>query len=246
MPLFASQQPWSRLQDTLFKSKKTAQAEIDRASREKANLHQRFLQLPAELRNQIYEYVIPTGKEVRRSQYSHIPYRLPKILHSCRQIREEVLSLFYGRNVFVIVLQHLTLHRSLTLRVRDCANLLPEGGTTAWRKIRIESSSSCFHSDGFAVLAKVDVMIDRTEGTVSCQPRGSSTLAQCCRGSQKEYCKRLTAEVKSMKLQDRERKLRRQDFEKLARKRDECKPDWTSPRQVLPSRSERFGGLGRT
>ena len=91
----------------LFRSRKRTQAEKDRKVREDANRCQGFLRLPAELRNQIYELVIPSGHEIKQTNYQR--YQLPACLHVCRYVREEVLPIFYGRNLVIIILQHLWL-----------------------------------------------------------------------------------------------------------------------------------------
>lgn len=229
----------------LFKSSKKIRAEKERAVREEANLGQRFLQLPAELRNQIYELVIPSDKEVKRKRYPLYQCQLPSLLHVSRRIREEAFPLFYGRNLVTINLQHLTLHRWSVLRVQSCINLLPDSGTPSWRLIRIESNARCFHSDGFAVLANVDVFIDRgaseasIEGSVTCHPRSSQSLSNCCQAAQKAYGRRLADEIRKAKLHNRERKLRPHDFERLAQRMDENRADWPmSPRRVIPRREE--------
>ena len=48
----------------LFKSRKKAQAEKGRATREEQNLSRGLLRLPAELRNQIFEMIIPTDQDI--------------------------------------------------------------------------------------------------------------------------------------------------------------------------------------
>lgn len=224
----------------LFKSNKRVRAEKERAPREEANLRQRFLQLPAELRNQIYEHAIPSNEEVKRKRHSRRQCLLPALLHVSRRIREEVFPLFYGRNLVTIVIQHLTLHRWSILRIQSCANLLPDTGTTAWRLLRVESSARCFHDDGFAVMADVDVFIDRGAGTVTCHPRSSQSLHKCCQLAQKAHGKRLVEDIRKSKLHERDKKLRPLDFEKLAQRMDENRADWPmSPRRVVPKREWR-------
>ena len=236
---------------SLFRSRKKDQATKDkRAAREVANSQQRLLQLPAELRNQIYELLLPADDIIRRKFYSlhqqevthklYPPYKLPPLLRVCRQVRAEVLPLFYGSNLVSITLQHLLLHRYSSLRLKSCANLLPDYGTTSWRQIKLESSSRCFHADGFAVLANVDIFIDRGKGIVTCVPRGSQVLRQCCKDAQKVFSNRVAAEIKSMGLHERERKLRPHDFERLAQRMDENRTDWPmAPRRVIPRRDMR-------
>ena len=230
----------------LRSKKKANAAEQARAAREVANAQQAFFsKLPAELRNQIYEQVLPIGWEVNPSQTPFLKYiPLPDILHVCRQSRGEALPLFYGRNTIVITLQHMTLHRLSTQRLNSAANVLPSMGL--WRHIRIESCSRCFHDDGFAILANVDVFIHRgrgEEGTVTARPRGQKTFAKCCQDAQNRYSKRLCSEIRKAGLHRGERQLGRKDFERLARHVDENKGEdnFMAPRRVIPSWSERTG-----
>ncbi|KAK3683281.1 hypothetical protein LTR37_020394 [Vermiconidia calcicola] len=231
----------------LFRRSKKIKAEEDRRhQREVANLHHRFFKLPAELRNQIYELVVPVGREIKRSQNFYArsqDCRLPTLLQLCRRAREEVLPLFYGRNLVVIDLQHMTLHRLSTPRMKSSSSLLPPEGTATWRKIRIKSRSRCFHADGFAVLANIDIFIDRSSGIITARPQGQKSLSKCCQDAQHGYAKRLSAEIRKAELQDRERKLRRQDFERLARRVDENKEadNFMAPQRMMPSWEERVG-----
>ncbi|KAK3636520.1 hypothetical protein LTR56_014146 [Elasticomyces elasticus] len=78
----------------------------DQDSNEKA-VTPPFLRLPAELRNTIYELVLPRDKHYtpRRTASSHEcrnlePVDNPALLATCRQIRDEALPMFYDTNSF--------------------------------------------------------------------------------------------------------------------------------------------------
>lgn len=208
-------------------------------AREAANFRQAFIQLPAELRNQIYELVIPSGQEIAK-RHVHPKSRgwqgqLPSLLHVCRRMRKEVFPIFYGTNLITIELEHLMLHPSAVPRIRSCVNLLPVDGTTCWRVMRIEKSSRCFHPDG-AKFTTIVARIDRSEGTISCQPRAFRPLP-CCQTAAKECSVRLSKEIKSRGLHDSKHKLRAKDFERLSLRMDESRADWPkSPRRVIPKR----------
>ncbi|KAL6168120.1 hypothetical protein ACJQWK_05778 [Exserohilum turcicum] len=59
-----------------------------------------FLDLPAELRNSIYELVLHEGTfDVFPNQHSPKPQTL-SLLSTCTQIRYEALPIFYSRNTF--------------------------------------------------------------------------------------------------------------------------------------------------
>lgn len=68
-----------------------------------------LLALPGELRNKIYELVIPSGEiiDARSSSWTTtdrtttriILIREPPMLQSCRQIRAKALAFFYGSNI---------------------------------------------------------------------------------------------------------------------------------------------------
>ena len=83
------------------------------------NLKVCFLSLPAELRNHIYELVVVKDEyepiEIRDKAEPHDESgedeRLqPSLSHACRQLRDEVLPIYYGRNRFVAPLEALILN----------------------------------------------------------------------------------------------------------------------------------------
>lgn len=57
-----------------------------------------LLELPPELRNHIYEFVLVSPDEALIMKNSSSP----ALLRTCRQIREEASSLYYGQNIFLI------------------------------------------------------------------------------------------------------------------------------------------------
>ncbi|KAK5692882.1 hypothetical protein LTR97_010358 [Elasticomyces elasticus] len=59
-----------------------------------------FFKLPAELRNAIYERVLPLGRRIRFDTYAKL--KLPALLQVCRQIRNETVGMYYNGNSFVI------------------------------------------------------------------------------------------------------------------------------------------------
>lgn len=74
-----------------------------------------LLQLPSEIRNRIYELALLEGEpnpiiEVRKT------YRTPHLLSTCRQLRHEAGSLYYGSAVFLLRAErgssHQFVHRS--------------------------------------------------------------------------------------------------------------------------------------
>ena len=62
---------------------------------------QKEFTLPAELRNLIYEQVVPHDTTI--GCYGWYPFRLPPITQVCRTLRAETLSLFYKRNEFDLI-----------------------------------------------------------------------------------------------------------------------------------------------
>jgi hypothetical protein len=61
----------------------------------------RFLALPAELRNDIYEYVLQDPQNTHITGRRNFPSRA--LLQLSRQIREEAGSLFYGGRTFYFI-----------------------------------------------------------------------------------------------------------------------------------------------
>ena len=222
----------------MFWSRKKDQAEKQRKAREDHNLHQMFFQLPAELRNQIYELVIPSDQDiVKRSVHNGArgwPGGLPALLHVCHQLREEIFPVFYGTNVVTVILEDLMLHPRSQPRIRSCVNLIPQDGTLALRKLKIETCARCFH-EGWARQPSVHALIDRTRGTLLCKPRYSQFLKPCCNAAAVKYSERLSSIIKSSGFLDGKRKLKREDFERLMRRMDENRRDWPmSPKRVIP------------
>lgn len=62
----------------------------------------RFLDLPPELRNRVYEYVIPIETVVRHGPVQDVDKGFPSITSVSRQIREESLPLAYHRCAFFL------------------------------------------------------------------------------------------------------------------------------------------------
>lgn len=65
-----------------------------------------LLELPAELRNQIYReaVVIPDGVHIDLSDMNGPNTKQPALLHACRQIRAEAITLYYLENKFHITI----------------------------------------------------------------------------------------------------------------------------------------------
>ncbi|KAI9672647.1 MAG: hypothetical protein M1831_000082 [Alyxoria varia] len=72
-----------------------------------------FLRLPREIRDMIYEYSLACAEESKKNSTTYIVptsgkfnYE-PGLLHTCRQIQNEALPVFYARNIFVVNLDYL-------------------------------------------------------------------------------------------------------------------------------------------
>lgn len=221
-----------------FRPGKKAQAEKDRKLREEENLRQAFFRLPAELRNQIYDMVMPTGQEIVKR---HILPKsrgwqgnLPPLMQVCHQLRQELFVLFYTSNLFTVCLNDFLMHPKSQQRRRSSVVLLPQGGTACLRNIKIESCGRCFHS-GFARQPNVNAYIDRSQGTVVCEPRYSRFLDPCCKAAAEKYSNKLSEQIRLSRFHDEKQKLRREDFERLTRRMDESRKDWPkSPKRVIP------------
>ena len=221
-----------------FKPGRKAQAEKERKLREEENLRQAFFKLPAELRNEIYNMVMPTGQDIVK-RHLHPRARgwqggLPPLMQVCHQLREELFYLFYSTNVFTVCLTDFLLHPKSEQRRRSSVLLLPKEGTACLRMIKIESCGRCFHS-GFARQPNVNAIVDRSQGTVVCQPRYSKFLEPCCKAAATRYSAKLSDEIRRSGFHDEKRKLRQTDFERLTRRMDEDKKDWPkASKRVVP------------
>lgn len=64
-------------------------------------------QLPAEVRNRIYELALITAKAVVISKHERsAPWQAPALLQSCRQIRKEGSWIYYSANIFTMNMDH--------------------------------------------------------------------------------------------------------------------------------------------
>ncbi|KAK4618197.1 hypothetical protein CLAFUW4_11841 [Fulvia fulva] len=64
-----------------------------------SNTNSSFLQLPAELRTQIYEYCLPQSGGARPI-YRKAHQRPPPLLQACRQTRQETFAMYYSTGSF--------------------------------------------------------------------------------------------------------------------------------------------------
>ncbi|KAF2486332.1 hypothetical protein BDY17DRAFT_291280 [Neohortaea acidophila] len=217
--------------------------EAGRTTRSTANSTAPFFRLPTELRNAIYLQLLPRNREVKRSRHPRAQPRLPALLQVCQQMRAETYPIFFAANSVFMTLQHLTQHPRSPLLMRSTLNLLPDKpGTDLWRSVRIECSSRCFHADGFAVLSNIDIFIDRAAQTIRCQPRAAAHyLRPCCQRAQKEFGAKLLKELQAREFHIGRKRLRKEDFVRLAKRMDESRGDWPkSGKRVIPQRFVRL------
>ena len=66
--------------------------ERERQERENSNAQQPFFQLPAEIRNQIYSYLLPPGPKASTFRQR---WRLPELFHVCRKTRADFIPMFF-------------------------------------------------------------------------------------------------------------------------------------------------------
>jgi hypothetical protein len=92
---------------------KSLQTLPDPATRTPAETPFRFLDLPAELRVQIYEYLVVVGKvfftpdwydvqegKIRFKDWTKYPIPSLQLLRACKQIHEEAEEVYFGKNLF--------------------------------------------------------------------------------------------------------------------------------------------------
>lgn len=214
-------------------SSAAAAAERERAAREEANRNCWLLKLPAELRNYIYELVVPRDRHVGICATRDFVDQCP-LLAVCRQLQAEVMPIFFGGNNFMILLRSLAKH-SHHWRKRPQA-AFTEDAFASLRRFQLVNNylcrvgrqrlPHCLHLDG------VVVMVDREKelvfasapicssgidlpGNNGPRPFASSDdhpcFSACCLKSRKEAEDRMVQEVKSACLQYKSRKLIRED-----------------------------------
>lgn len=200
-------------------------AEQSRGAREESNRTRCIiLRLAPEIRNQIYEHIIPANDIITRD-ISHYKahgkqlrqaYHFPALLHTSRQIRKDNLPLFFGNNTFAIHLRYLMFKPKASLRPPALTDLLTDESIASLRHICIVDSSSCRHSYS-VVEAEIYVGIDRVNGKLSRRLAGSySEGNRCCRKVQEEYLRRLVPEVETTGFHLPSHRLMREDFQDLA------------------------------
>lgn len=74
-----------------------------------------FLDLPGEIRNQIYHHLLVLPHISKRTRLGFTPPLYPLILQTCRKVNEEGQQILYGCNVFLAHPIHLTTNPRLRL-----------------------------------------------------------------------------------------------------------------------------------
>lgn len=82
-----------------------------------------LLNLAAELRNHIYRYTVVSAAHIniKHEQHGGIP---PALLATCRQVREEVTSIFYSENTFILAFSEPCVARWLRVTGRDRCQMI--------------------------------------------------------------------------------------------------------------------------
>jgi hypothetical protein len=81
--------------------------------------HCALLELPAELRDRIYRYSLPTKEKIDITTR----FELPALLQSCRQIRSETIKMWYKKNKFLITITDCDASRLVASR-RHCVMVI--------------------------------------------------------------------------------------------------------------------------
>ncbi|KAK5166866.1 uncharacterized protein LTR77_007595 [Saxophila tyrrhenica] len=202
--------------------------EEDRAAREVANSTSRLLQLPPELRNRIYEYVLPYRQDLRGSVCYNQQWIFSqcRIFHASRQLRQEALSLFAGSNLFEIRLHFGELHTLSMMNVL-CQDPV---AANALRNVEVVCSFTCAHAHTIMpFFGCVSVFFDRKAGTVTRTGAESWTnnmecdrnlkyglVGEKCQRVREERVATLLQEVQAVGLHEKEGGFRKDELEELA------------------------------
>lgn len=213
-----------------------AAAEKERASRELSNGRVIFLTLPGEIRNYIYDLVVPQDRSIGVSAPRDL-FEICPLLGVCRQIQAETMPIFFGNNTFMILLRSLAKRSHHHLRQKKPGRNFTENAFASLRDFQLVNNylcrvgrqrlPHCLHLDG------VVIRIDRNNEKVTTMPpmcssgisllnnsspqpfRGSDDhpcFSACCLKSRKEAENHLKQEVEKLGVHFKHRRLSRQDL----------------------------------
>lgn len=214
-----------------------AAAEKERASREVSNQRCRFLTLPGEIRNYIYDLAVPQDRNIGVSATRDLIEICP-LLGVSRQVQAETMPIFFGSNTFMILLRSLAKRSHYHLRQKKAQRSFTEDAFASLRNLQLVNNylcrigrqrlPHCLHLDG------VVVHVDRdTEKVITMPPIASSGISlpgnntaphpfvgsddhpcfsACCLKSRKEAENRLVQEIEKGGLHFKHRRLARQDL----------------------------------
>lgn len=126
-----------------------AAPETARAWREEHNqTPRRFFKLPAELRNKIYHLVVPNEQSI--THYGRSTRKELVMLQVCRQMRKDMVPIYYGNNTFA---HDFRMESDVRIAQRW---LKPLGNDTAAaiRKLRLSTVISCDCAGGWRMLGR--------------------------------------------------------------------------------------------
>ncbi|KAK3704780.1 hypothetical protein LTR37_013611 [Vermiconidia calcicola] len=138
-----------------------ASHEQGRLQRELENSNCAIIKLPAELRNRIYDEVIPHEQRysipwmLRRRKYSH--FLELALSQTCRALRMETIPVFFANNTFHLGATSVA-QSHITLKALEC---LPTGAVASLRKVCVSTIVDCNCSEGYTEVDRMDFEINK-------------------------------------------------------------------------------------
>ncbi|KAK3704777.1 hypothetical protein LTR37_013608 [Vermiconidia calcicola] len=106
--------------------------EQDRAQREQDNGNSPLLRLPPELRNRMYEEILP-AQNICKTIHRH------GLLQACRFVRRETLPMCYGKAICMFDVRTVSGHQAATARLRHMST----DAMATSRRVHIETIVTC-------------------------------------------------------------------------------------------------------
>lgn len=154
---------------------------------------------------------------------------IPGLFHVCRRIRAEIVPMFFANAIAVLHVRVPNLSKTTFGNTDSFLDVFSHNAIASLRRIEIRSDYICpdpSHGAGYAgprrfrAQDSIKVLIDRRTETVEVTSLSSGTdqgrqQYPCCRKVASQTAEELVLGVRTLKLQQGSRKLKKEDLERL-------------------------------